>query len=378
MKKILCTLFILLLAGNLYPFETEMKTLRMTDGEELITRLCLPEEPVQTIVVAVHGTGPHTYLNKRHESWSFYDVVAEGFCNQGLGFFTYNRRGVEMGEEPPMYHQIDSAKYLKYTPLAEAEDVESMIHALQADERFRSCQILLYGISEGTIIAPLVAQRARARVDGLLLHGYAHENMYDIIKWQNSGVGVTIMMNSFFDRNKDGAITPDEYENEEHPIPAYRKAFFQDLPFDSVDVVKDGRIDEKDFYVMRMKFDTLLMQKIEEGDDYWIRKNYVPITTPWFRGHFELEPNKTRMLRLDLPIHVFHGAMDANVPVETVYDLQQRFRVMRKTNLTIHVFEDHNHDLNFEQWLKDKTYSPGYQKIFEMASELDKSLFREE
>jgi hypothetical protein len=60
-------------------------------------RLCLPEGPVKTIVFAIHGTGPNTYLNKR-SGFNFYDVMAEGFCSQGVAFFSYNRRGVEVGD----------------------------------------------------------------------------------------------------------------------------------------------------------------------------------------------------------------------------------------------------------------------------------------
>lgn len=36
-----------------------------------------------------------------------------------------------------------------------------------------------------------------------LLHGYANENMYDIIEWQNTGAGVMIMINQIFDKNSD-------------------------------------------------------------------------------------------------------------------------------------------------------------------------------
>ncbi|MBP7379409.1 alpha/beta fold hydrolase [Odoribacter splanchnicus] len=74
-----------------------MKTITLNDGEKVLTRLCLPEGPVKTIVFAIHGTGPNTYLNKR-SGFNFYDVMAEGFCSQGVAFFSYNRRGVEVGD----------------------------------------------------------------------------------------------------------------------------------------------------------------------------------------------------------------------------------------------------------------------------------------
>jgi hypothetical protein len=36
-----------------------------------------------------------------------------------------------------MYNKIDSAKYAKYLPVREAEDVENMLSALKEDKRFR-------------------------------------------------------------------------------------------------------------------------------------------------------------------------------------------------------------------------------------------------
>lgn len=116
MKKIILTLFIGLLALSAEAFNTEMKTITMNDGEQLKARLCLPDNEVKTIVFCIHGTGPHTYLNKR-STFNYYDELAKGFCGQGVAFFSYNRRGVEIGDTPPLFVDVDSVKYSKYTPL---------------------------------------------------------------------------------------------------------------------------------------------------------------------------------------------------------------------------------------------------------------------
>ena len=97
MKNLLFLTFFLILSSALWAFQPEMKTITLNDGEKVLTRLCLPEGPVKTIVFAIHGTGPNTYLNKR-SGFNFYDVMAEGFCSQGVAFFSYNRRGVEVGD----------------------------------------------------------------------------------------------------------------------------------------------------------------------------------------------------------------------------------------------------------------------------------------
>ncbi|GHT72562.1 hypothetical protein AGMMS50262_01610 [Bacteroidia bacterium] len=351
-------------------FTSEIKTIKLSDGENTTARLCLPEEgQINTIVVVIHGTGPNTYLVKR-QGFNYYDVLANGFCGKGVGFFTYNRRGVDLGETAPWFDTVDSLKYAKYLPHNEATDVETMITYLRNDPRFKNCKIILYGISEGTIIASMVAERKKVKIDALFLHGYAHDNMFDIIKWQNTGEGVMIMVNSIFDKNGDKAVDKEEYESQDPTIAGYRNYLFQNMVFDSVNVVKDNVIDIKDIRTMREPFQELLMTKISENDGSWIWNNYVRITIGWFREHFTLEPNKTRLLKIDTPIYIFHGKEDANVPVEGVYDLENRFKTCSKSNLKTFVFDKHNHDLNFQDWITTKNYSEGLQKLFETSAEI--------
>ena len=349
---------------------SEVKTIKLSDGEETTVRLCFPKDrQINTIVVAVHGTGPYTYLTKR-QGFNYYDVLADGFCEKGVGFFTYNRRGVDLGEKAPWFDKVDSIKYTKYLPYTEAVDIETMITFLKNDKRFKNCKIILYGISEGTIIASMVAERKKVKIDALFLHGYAHENMFDIIKWQNTGEGVMTLVNSIFDKNGDKVVDREEYEFDDPTISSYRGYLFQNLPFDSVDVVKDNVIDIKDIRTTREPFQELLMTKISENEESWIWDIYVRVTIGWFREHFALEPNKTRLLRVDIPIYVFHGKEDANVPAESVYDLEVRFKTCNKSNLKTFVFDKHNHDLNFQDWLKTKEYPEGLKKVFETSAEI--------
>ncbi len=349
---------------------SEIKTIKLSDGEKTTARLCLPKDgQINTIVVAVHGTGPYTYLTQR-QGFNYYDVLAEGFCEKGAGFFTYNRRGVNLGETAPWFDKVDSVKYAKYLPHTETVDIETMITFLKKDKRFKNCKIILYGMSEGTIIASMVAEREKVKIDALFLHGYAHENMFDIIKWQNTGEGVMILINSIFDKNEDKAVDREEYESDDSTISLYKGYLFQNSPFDSVDVVKDNVIDINDIRIMREPFQELLMTKIAENDGTWIWNNYVRVTIGWLREHFALEPNKTRLLRVDIPIYVFHGKEDANVPAESVYDLEVRFKTCDKSNLKTFVFDKHNHDLNFQDWLKTKEYPEGLKKVFETSTEI--------
>ena len=170
-------------------FNSEIFPIKLSDEETTTVRLALPEYgETDRIVFIVHWTEPFTCQTQR-DGFNSYDVLAEGFCERGVGFFTYKRRGVDLGDQAPWYDTVDTTQYAGYQPHIEANDVETMIAFLKKDPRFSNCKIILYGISEGTIIASMVAERKKVMIDALLLHGYAHDNMFDIIKWQNNGGG---------------------------------------------------------------------------------------------------------------------------------------------------------------------------------------------
>ena len=132
------------------------------------------------------------------------------------------------------------------------------------------------------------------------------------------------MVNSIFDKDGDKSVSREEYESSDKVVAAYRKYLFQDLPFDTVDIVKDGRIDIKHIAPARLAFHDTLMQHITAKDDAWISNHYFRITTAWCRECFALEANKTRLVRVNIPVHIFHGTTDAHVPIEGVYCLASR------------------------------------------------------
>ena len=108
---------------------------------------------------------------------------------------------------------------------------------------------------------------------------------------------------------------------------------------------------------------------VNSGNDAWIWQNYFRVTSNWLKDHFNLEANKTRLLRIDIPVYIFHGVDDGNVPIEGVYDIQSRFRQANKTNLQCFIFEGHNHDLNYLDWPFEHKISEGLNSIFN-ASQL--------
>ncbi len=354
---------------------SEIIGIELEDGEVISGKLHLPSDVdrIEQVVIFVHGTGPNTYLNKRKFGpfeFNYYDMFGQELSARGIAMFAYNKRGVTIGTNPPMFEEIDREKFKRVVPSVDVKDLEVMIGFLRADERLKQAKVVLLGWSEGTIIASMVAEKKENRIEALLLAGYAHDNMADIIKWQLSGKPSMSFMLAAFEQDADGKISREEYESENASASQARMQF-GDSPFDTVDFDGDGFVTTNDFKVQLDEYCQSIFDHIESGDEDWIWNNYFHVSLEWLVEHFDLEPNKQRLLRLDLPIYVFHGEADSNVPASGVRDLMARFAKAGKTNLHPFFFEAHAHDLNFLQWVTEKKQSAGVLKIFEVAESLD-------
>jgi len=368
MKRLL--LFFMLVCATFPLLASEILHIPLADGETTDGKIDMPTgtEKVPMLVIFVHGTGPNTYLNKRKFGtlgFTYFDLFTDELNRRGIAFFTYNRRGVTIGENPPYFDSVDSVKYAKYLPETEASDIESMIKLLRKNPRLKKAKIALLGASEGTMIASLVADRKKVRLDDLFLFGYANDNLYDVIKWQFSGVSSMMNLQKYFDTNKDFVITRAEYESPDTGAVLGRNRVLQNTSFAQLDVVADSVIDAKDFAAMTAPFYKNLLQMTEDGNDAWIWKNYFRVTSAWLKAHFALEANKTRLLRVNIPIYIFQGLEDANAPAEGARDLQARFAEAGKTNLHCTFLEGHNHDLNFQLWMYKNEVSEGLKDLFD-------------
>ena len=180
-----------------------------------------------------------------------------------------------------------------------------------------------------------------------------------------------LKINPMFDRDDDGKISREEYESNDERVARSRRAVMQNAPFDLLDATKDGVLEAADFAIRNKPMHAMLLNCVKSNNEEWIWNNYFRISVPWLREHFALEPNKTRLLRMDLPIYILHGEDDAHVDAKNVKDLEERFKVMGKTNLESHIFADHDHDLNFMQWVMTGEPLEGIAKLLEIAAAFD-------
>jgi len=356
----------------------EILSFRLFDGEMVDGKLSLPNETAEIgeLVIYVHGTGPATYDNPRgsgSSKFNYFDYFADEFNRRGIAFFTYNKRGVTFGPEPPFYDQVDREKFRKAVPSAESHDLATYIKTLRRDRRLKKAKIVLLGWSEGTILAAMAGENRSNKITALFLNGYVHDTMTDVIKWQNTGFSAMVNLRAIFDADKNGSISRVEYESDEKTVADFRIRRLQNAQFPQFDQNKDELIDAADFALLQAPKYKQTLDAIQKEDEDWIWKNYFRVSIPWLKEHDSLEPNKERLLRLKIPIFIFHGEADANCRVEGVYDLRKRFDAARKTNLHESVFSGHNHDLNFGDWVTKKQMPEGIRKMFETAELLKKN-----
>lgn len=347
----------------------EIVTVTAFDGLTFEGKLRLPEgDTAEKLVIYVNGSGPNTYDNKRQAgdiTFYYHDLFAEQFTKENIAYFSYNTRGVTPGSEPPYFADIKEADYQTYLPDAEVKDVEAIIRQLKEDSRLKNAKVILLGWSEGTMIAPLVALKKEVPVDALFLAGYCNETMADILDWQLTGGSSMVTVRAYLDSDGDGIITKEEYDGDPYQVAAQFGAF------EELDVNGDGQISREDFRLMLKDTHDETFRAFDGGDDEWLKENYaVRLTSAWFQAHRKMAPNREIMPQLDLPIYIFQGTIDANVPVEQSREIAEAFRAAGKTNLHLKEFEMHDHDLNYITYPLYGTISEGLQAIFDTAKGL--------
>ena len=345
---------------------SERMTIPSFDGYPLAGKLYLPRgQNPQALVVYVNGSGPNTYENTRalteDTTFSYFDLVAQGFTGQNAAFFSYSTRGVAPGSEPPYYCTIDPDAYQTYLPDNSVRDVAAIVAALRQDPRLSRARVYLLGWSEGTMIAPKAAQIVP--VDGLLLAGYVNGTMRETLDWQQNGGSSMVTYCLYFDTDGDGAVSRAEYEADPYGV---RGALGLDqTAFPDLDVDGDGKLTAADFSLLLAPTRQALYAAIARGDDAWLAQNYpVRLTTAWFRAHDAFPPNRDMLTTLDIPITIFQGEADANVPIQDTREIQAQFAACGKTNLTVHTYPATDHDLNFSVYLSTGEWPQGWQDLF--------------
>jgi hypothetical protein len=362
--------FSVLIAAELLAVQPyELLKIQTAGPEVIVGRLSLPSVGFKNVlVVDVPSSGPHTYENRRRIGRTtevrYHDLFAAEFARRGVAYFSYNTRYTEIDENaPPTFDRVDKAKFSTITPAEKTQDLEHIIRHLRKDPRLARSRVLLLGWSEGTIIASLVAERKQVPIDGLFLAGVPADDVYSTILWQHSGEAPMINLRKFFDTNKDGHITRGEYESGDPRA----RARVGNKAFDDLDVNRDAVLTADDFRLILKPRLEQILAAVERQDDDWIWTNFFRVGSGWIQQHQKIEPNRTRILRLDLPVFLFHGTDDANCPVQGVIDIGNTARERGRTSLRTFIVPDHDHSLEFLAWAASGSLPEGLKLLFDQV-----------
>jgi pimeloyl-ACP methyl ester carboxylesterase len=336
------------------------------DKEIIEGRLNIPADYKNVIVIDVPSSGPHTYENMRligrSTKFKYHDYFKDEFAKRGIAYFSYSTRYTKPDSaNPPYYDKVDKEKFFTYTPSVKVQDLEEVVKFLRQDKRLASSRFILLGFSEGTILAAMTAERKNVSVDALFLAGTPAEDVYTTMLWQLSGEASMINFRKFFDANKDGLIQKVEYE-EADPRAIARVG---GKKFEELDMNKDTILTSEDFRVMLNEYLQKILDAVEKEDDEWIWNNFFRIGTKWIKEHRSLEANKLRIMKLDIPVYLFHGTCDANCPVDGIIQIQKRAQELNKENIHVFIFPDHDHTLEFLSWVVRKSLPEGLKTLFD-------------
>ncbi len=330
------------------------------DGVDMFGRIVLPDStPPRAIVIAVQAAEGATVDMRRSlgdgKTFNYYDLYRKHLAAKNIGFFSYEGRGIRMGDEAPRYETIDWKIYNTSTLDNKVQDVLSAIDAVRNRSAVADAPIFLLGASEGTLIAAEAASRKPDKVAGLVLYGVLVTNLRETFRYIMSD-GAFLRYRKSMDSDNDNNVSKEEWD-------AIVKGAVE---FSKADQNGDGTFNVED-----VKIGTQTYLDAIDGDDYevlqaWAAKSAaVSVPERWFKDHFAHEANAKFLLSLDIPIACFHGDMDAMTPVSAVKELQARAKDAKLDKMEFHYFEGLDHSLNIANYFVHGEMPAGHRAIFE-------------
>ena len=349
--------------------KTEFYKVKAADKYLLEVKLDYPENP-KSVVILCPGSGPNTYDNHRKAGdieFNYFDLFSDELYKRNIAFCRWNTRGCILSDNPPDYVSIDPEGYATYYPSNSIEDILTIKSWVQGLSQFRKSQIILMGISEGATLVPFAAAKC-ADLAAILLVGFSYENMKDTLEWQLTGGSSMVNICKFFGCTEIGYVDKADFVRDKYNIRPY---LFEGVTFEELDLDKDDKLTRNDFALQMAEYRHNIYQAIEKEDDEWLIKNYVvPITAKWCKEHFALPPVSNVLCSLTIPIWIFQGCDDANIPASDIIKIQSDYCRTGQDKLHILTFPRHDHDLNYMEYPLYGKISKGLRALFNTAQNI--------
>ena len=349
---------------------------KATDGTPLEAKLSLPADATGPVPVVffLHGAGPRNYNHAVSASRdtdgqirvvNYYDYYAREQAKRGIAFFRMSKRGCTVG--PNGLPQVDRAVFSKTTSTILVDDYAVALAALRARSEIDPARVIVAGSSEGTRLAAHLALRAPAGIIGLVLSSYQGDNIRDTVTWQNT-YGSWRAISSLIPGTKADARTRPEWD----AAVTSNAGLAQQVPFATFDTDKDGVMTEAEVRTLVSPRLGVILKAIEDGDDDFIWKSQVNLSSAYMRDGWTDPPTSAFLLKLNVPVGIFHGELDGTTRVEAVRETEAAFKAAGKSNLTVKTYAGLEHNLG---WTVQGASGDGpapYQDGFAFAAELVK------
>jgi pimeloyl-ACP methyl ester carboxylesterase len=343
------------------------------DGLKLEGKLSVPLKGSSKfpVVFFLPGAGPWTFdrpieypimsdpkeMFPEKKKYSYCDFYAKELTKRGIAFYRVNKRGCAVSETKP-YERVNRRIFSKATLSILLKDYEYALNELRNQHDIDKEKIVLLGASEGTILAPRLALKSPEGIISVVMFGYAQDNTKDTIVWQNT-IGPWRNIAQIFDENDDGKVTKGEFDKVIERVPT---SLTIGLSFGSLDRNKDDIVTPNELNNKgRLK---QILKAIQEKDDDYLWVNLLNLSSAYLLEDWERECNHKTLMKLNIPLAIFHGENDGSCRVEGALETKKAFEKANKKNLTVTVYPGTNHDLNWMKFLKNNIIPKPFEEIF--------------
>lgn len=338
-------------------------TFKSHDDVEMFGRLVLPQSnSPRAVVIYVQTAEGATIDMKRSlgngKTFNYYDLYRENLTAMDIGFFSYEGRGIRMGEDPPRFERIDWDIYNTSTLENKVQDLLRAIEVVQHHDSLQHIPILLMGASEGTLLVAEAAARKPNDVRGLVLYGLLVKNLRETFKYIMSDG--EFMKYQSLDEDKDNIITKVEWDK-----------VVKSVDFSKADLNIDDKFTVADIEISTKKYLSAIDNEDFEVLQAWAKVGAaVAVPDGWFEDHFKHADSWSFLSHLRIPVGCFHGKMDRMTPISSVKELETKAKAAKLTKMEFYYFDDLDHSLNLGQYFMNGILPQGHSAIFEFIDRI--------
>ena len=309
-------------------FEEVPVSIPSHDGWILRGMLAVPRGagPETPAVVLLHMSGafgmdedmPETLTHAGRPA-KLFKQLSDALARAGFVVLRYDKRGVLGWDAQLGTERVDQAVFGGLTVDDLTKDAATAVRFLRNGPGGSKRRVLLLGQSEGTALAPLVAELEP--VDGLILMGAMASRFDELLRHQivERRIGWALSL----DEDKDGFLSRWETARVPRDFMDLREL----IDFHDWDANGDGQLSVAE---IRTAFETTL-------------ENDPQNKTPWYRSHLGLRPTSEVLPEFRGPILILQGDQDANTPVSEARLLERSLGDSRHPDFSVEILPGLGH-----------------------------------